>query len=157
MNEDLAPLNTTSDSPTNEGRRNFLSKALSIVSTIFLGFVLYPVFRFLEQPAASGGYVKTTLAAKVAELPNDSAKIFRFGDSPAILVRTPDGELKAFTAVCTHLDCTVQYVQGKKHFLCACHNGKYDLNGHVISGPPPRPLEEFKVFEEGENIMVTRA
>ncbi|MCH8027686.1 MAG: Rieske (2Fe-2S) protein [candidate division Zixibacteria bacterium] len=140
----------------NPQRRSFLSKALAAISLLFTGFVLYPMLQFLKQPLAKGGTVNRVTAAKISEMTNDSAKIFRFGDSPAMLVRTPEGELKAFTAVCTHLDCTVQYVKGKRHILCACHNGKYDLNGQVLSGPPPRPLEEFKVFEEGEDIIVSR-
>ena len=140
----------------NPQRRSFLSKALAAISLLFTGFVLYPMLQFLKQPLARGGTVNRVTAAKISEMTNDSAKIFRFGESPAILVRTPEGELKAFTAVCTHLDCTVQYVKGKRHILCACHNGKYDLNGQVLSGPPPRPLEEFKVFEEGEDIIVSR-
>lgn len=143
--------------PENPERRSFLSTALSTVSLAFLGFVFYPVFKYLKQPLASGINVKTTVAAKISELPNDSGKIFRFGDSPAILIRTPEGQLKSFSAVCTHLDCTVQYVPGKRHIFCACHNGRYDLNGRVISGPPPRPLEEFKVYEEGEDIFVSKA
>jgi cytochrome b6-f complex iron-sulfur subunit len=143
--------------PNNPERRSFLTTALSTMSALFMGFVLYPMFRFLEQPEATGAYVKSTVAAKISELPNDSAKIFRFGESPAIVVRAVDGKLKSFSAVCTHLDCTVQYVPGKNHFLCACHNGKYDLNGRVISGPPPRPLQEYKVSEDGENIIVSRA
>ena len=140
----------------NPQRRSFLSKALAAISLLFTGFVLYPMLQFLKQPLARGGTVNRVTAAKISEMTNDSAKIFRFGESPAILVRTPEGELKAFTAICTHLDCTVQYVKGKRHILCACHNGKYDLNGRVLSGPPPRPLEEFNVFEEGEDIIVSR-
>ena len=144
-----------SDLPSTQ-RRSFLSKALVVIGTLFAGLVLYPMFQFLKQPLARGGTVNRVAAAKISEMTNDSAKIFRFGSDPAMLVRTPEGELKAFTAVCTHLDCTVQYVKGKRHILCACHNGKYDLNGQVLSGPPPRPLEEFKVFVEGEDIIVSR-
>ena len=142
--------------PENPARRSFLSTAISTVGLAFLGFVFYPVFKYLKQPLASGINVKSTVAAKISELPNDSGKIFRFGDAPAVLIRTPEGQLKSFSAVCTHLDCTVQYVPGKRHIFCACHSGKYDLNGRVISGPPPRPLEEFKVYEEGEDIIVSR-
>ena len=156
MHTNSAPdhiLNSNLPSPQ---RRSFLSKALVVIGTLFAGLVLYPMLQFLKQPLARGGTVNRVAAAKISEMTNDSAKIFRFGSAPAMLVRTPEGELKAFTAVCTHLDCTVQYVKGKRHILCACHNGKYDLNGQVLSGPPPRPLEEFKVFVEGEDIIVSR-
>jgi len=138
-------------------RRDFLTTSLATLSTALVGFILYPLAKYLKQPPASGGNVKRTVAAKVKDVPNDSGMIFRFGNNPGIVLRTPSGELKAFTAVCTHLGCTVQYVPGESYILCACHNGKYDLNGQVISGPPPKALEEFTVVEQGEDIIVTRA
>jgi Rieske Fe-S protein len=61
----------------------------------------------------------------------------------------------AFTAVCTHLNCTVQYRDDLKEIWCACHNGHFDLNGQVISGPPPRPLKEYRVAIKGEEIFVS--
>jgi Rieske Fe-S protein len=93
----------------------------------------------------------------VDELPPNSGKIFLFGGKPAILVNTPQGNHKAFTAVCTHLACTVQYRQDFGHIWCACHDGHYDLNGQVLAGPPPRPLVEFGVAIKGNDIVVTRS
>lgn len=156
MSESSKPANTP-EQPENPERRSFLNSALSTVCMAFTGFVLYPVLKYLKQPPTFGSNVKSTIAAKTAELSPDSAKIFRFGETPAILIKTPDGQMKSFSAVCTHLSCTIQYVPGKNHFLCACHNGKYDLNGNVISGPPPRSLEVYKVHVEGENIIVSRS
>ncbi len=138
-------------------KRDFLTTSLVGFSTALAGFILYPLARFLKQPPSAGGNIKRTIAAKIDEVPVDSGKIFRFGNEPGIVLRTPSGELKAFTAVCTHLSCTVQYVPEEAYILCACHNGKYDLNGQVISGPPPRPLEEFKVDVQADDIVVTRA
>ena len=82
--------------------------------------------------------------------------IFRFGGRPGILIRTPEGELRAFSAVCTHLDCTVQYKADTAQIWCACHNGFFDLNGSVVAGPPPRPLERFTVNQRGSDIVVSR-
>ena len=96
------------------------------------------------------------IAAKADELPVNTAKIFRFGQKPGILVHTPQGEYKAFSAVCTHLNCTVQYDKDAAHIWCACHNGHFDLTGRVISGPPPRALEQFNVSTRGEDIVVAR-
>jgi Rieske Fe-S protein len=97
------------------------------------------------------------VAAKVNEVPVNSGKIFKFGSKPGIVVRTDSGELKAFSAVCTHLDCIVQYQPETKQIWCACHNGQYNLNGKNVGGPPPRPLEEFKVNTRGDEIVVTKA
>jgi Rieske Fe-S protein len=97
------------------------------------------------------------VAAKVAELKRNTGKIFKFGSRPALLVRTADGEFKAYSAVCTHLNCTVQYREDLRQIWCACHNGLYDLEGRNVSGPPPRPLETFKVNVQGEDVVVTRS
>jgi cytochrome b6-f complex iron-sulfur subunit len=72
------------------------------------------------------------------------------------LLRTASGEFRAFEAVCTHLDCTVQFKKDLGVIWCACHNGKYDLNGRNISGPPPRPLNPYKVIVQGEEVFVSK-
>jgi Rieske Fe-S protein len=97
------------------------------------------------------------IAARKDELAPGSFKIFPFGGQPGILIRTADGGYKAFTAVCTHLGCTVQYKTAARAIWCACHNGEYDLEGRNVSGPPPRPLEKFLVHESGNDIVVEKA
>ena len=72
-------------------------------------------------------------------------------------MRTASGELRAFSAICTHLNCTVQYRDDLGHIWCACHNGHYDLNGRNIAGPPPRPLEALVVNVRGDQIVVRKA
>ena len=52
--------------------------------------------------------------------------------------------------------CTVQYDQEASVIWCACHNGKFDLNGRVISGPPPRPLEPYQVNVRGDEVIVSK-
>jgi Rieske Fe-S protein len=96
------------------------------------------------------------VAGKVGEIKPNSSKIFRFGTRPALLMVTADGQYHALSAVCTHLGCTVQYRPDLHEIWCACHNGMYDLNGRNISGPPPRPLEQFQVHVRGEDIVVSR-
>ena len=76
------------------------------------------------------------------------------------MIRTLDGELHAFNAVCTHLECTVQFKADTSQIWCACHNGLYDLAGNVVSGPPPRNLDRLAVNVRGEpgneEIVVSR-
>ena len=63
---------------------------------------------------------------------------------------------KAFSAVCTHLNCTVQYQEARREIWCACHNGTYDLEGRVASGPPPKPLEELAVRVRGDSVVISK-
>jgi len=50
----------------------------------------------------------------------------------------------------------VQYREEKQDIWCACHNGIYDLNGKNVSGPPPRPLELYRVNVKGDQIVVSK-
>ena len=137
-------------------RRTFLRYVLNGGVFALVGAALYPIARYLYPPLGVEASVSSVAAAKVGELAVNTAKIFRFGNRPGILVRTPQDELKAFSAVCTHLNCTVQYKDDDSLIWCACHNGKYDLNGQVISGPPPRPLEAYQVNVRGDDIVVSK-
>ena len=118
--------------------------------------LLYPVIRYLIPPRQAEAAAKRLVAARVGEIAPNSAKLFRFGSSPAILINTAEGELRAFSAVCTHLTCTVNYEADTETLFCPCHNGRFDLAGNVVSGPPPRPLESFEVEVSGSDIYVSR-
>lgn len=137
-------------------RRNILNILLGTSAIATLGAILYPIIRFMIPPRVVESTASSVVAAKVAEIKPNEGKIFKFGSKPGILVQTPAGEYHAFSATCTHLDCTVQYRSDEKLIWCACHNGRYDLSGRNISGPPPRPLEEFKVNVRGDEIIVSR-
>jgi Rieske Fe-S protein len=117
---------------------------------------LYPVLRYLVPPAATDLGGDSVVAAKVGDLKANSGKIFRFGSRPGLLVRTADGEYRAMSAVCTHLNCTVQYRSDVREVWCACHNGFYDLNGRNVAGPPPRPLDAYDVHINGDDVVVSR-
>ena len=136
-------------------RRDFFRLFLGGGFLAFLASAFFPILRYLLPPAGTEESVSSVIAAKVGELAPNSGKIFRFGDKPGLLVLKEDGTYKAFSAVCTHLNCTVQFNPESKGILCACHNGHYDLNGQVVSGPPPKGLEVYKVIEKGSNIIVS--
>lgn len=117
---------------------------------------LYPALRYIIPPLAVETGSRSVTAGKVADLKRNSGVIFKFGAKPGILVHTAEGEIRAFSAVCTHLNCTVQYRDDLHQIWCACHNGHYDLHGRNVSGPPPRPLEEYDVHVQGDEIVAER-
>lgn len=140
-----------------EGRRSFLNKLLGGWAVAFSVSILYPILRYVIPPRVTGPIVNSvTLPLKASQVRTNSGVIFKFGQEPGLLIRTGQGEFKAFSAICTHLDCTVQYRNDSQQIWCACHNGIYDLRGRNVSGPPPRPLEEFKVNLREEEIVVTK-
>jgi len=151
------------DSPSNT-RRHWLLRALSATIALTGAVILYPVGRFLRpRPATTSGAVEKVAPYRVSELRPDAEgnwpSPFNFGGKPCLVIRTPDGDVRAFNAICTHLDCTVGFRPEEPDIFCPCHNAIYDLNGRVVSGPPPKPLEEYKVDLRGpgkEEIVVSR-
>ncbi len=147
-------------------RRRFVDWLLSrtlmtwLLSTSVGGLllaILYPAGRYLVPPAAGESTAgSVTLPLTPDEVPPNSGEIFKFGSRPGILVRTAAGELRAFSATCTHLGCIVQYRRDIGHIWCACHNGHFDLNGRNIQGPPPAPLEAYAVNVRGDQIVVSK-
>jgi cytochrome b6-f complex iron-sulfur subunit len=137
-------------------RRKFLDLILGAGLLGWLGSVLYPILSYLKPPAIPKANVNSMKAGLVSEFPPNSGQIVKFGRKPLILIRTESGDFRAFSATCTHLDCIVQYRKDLKQIWCACHNGHYDLRGVNISGPPPRPLEEFNVNIVMDEIVISR-
>jgi len=119
-------------------------------------FVLYPAVGFLfhKKKLPLPKAVTVSMAA-VDKLKPNSAVYFKYGRLPGVLLKTEEGELRAFSAKCTHLDCNVQYLPGEKQFFCACHNGYFDDKGTNVAGPPPRPLDRFDVEPEGDRLVLT--
>lgn len=141
---------------TGLSRRSFIDYFLGGGVLAMLGSVFFPVLKYIMPPEIPQAVQNDVVAANVNELAPNVGKVFRFGNKPGILVRTPEGDYRAFSAVCTHLQCTVQYRDDFKHIWCACHNGHFDLTGRNIEGPPPRPLEEYRVEIRGEDVVVIR-
>jgi Rieske Fe-S protein len=138
-------------------RRGFINWFLATSAGAFLLAVLYPVTRYLIPPPAGESTAGTvTLSIKPVDVKPNSGQIFKFGSRPGILIRTPAGELRAFSAVCTHLNCTVQYRPDLTQIWCACHNGHFNLNGQNVSGPPPRPLDQYVVNVRGDQIVISK-
>jgi len=160
--------------PENLSRRGWLLRGLqaSIAATVVA--IFYPVVRFLwPQPAPVSGASEVVAPFRVNQLAQAPGNPFNFAGKPCLVVLTPEGakrladgqplhsdDVRAFNAVCTHVDCTVRYRAEEGDIYCSCHEGIYDLNGQNVSGPPPRPLETYKVTLRGEpgeeEIVVSR-
>ena len=139
-----------------EARRDVLNWLLGTWFVGVFGSIVYPIARYLVPPDLPEAAPPSVNAGKASALAPNSGKIVPFGTAPVIVVRTASGELRAFSATCTHLTCTVQYRSDLEHIWCACHNGHYDLNGRNVAGPPPRPLDRYDVTVQGDDIVIVR-
>lgn len=145
-------------------RRRFVDWLLGTSAGALAVSIFYPVLRFLDPPRLAEQSVQQVEvgASNDPELLEKGFKIVRFGVEPVIVVRAGDGDFRAFTATCTHLDCIVEYRPQLGRIWCNCHNGEYDLNGRNVGGPPPRPLTRFTVHRVpqsggGELLVVAKA
>jgi cytochrome b6-f complex iron-sulfur subunit len=138
-------------------RRRWLTYLLGTsLGASFVSF-LYPVLRYIVPPVSSEPSLsEIELDVKASDIQPNSGRIVPFSGKPVILFRTAAGELKALTATCTHLACTVQYRGDRSDIWCACHNGVYDANGTNISGPPPKPLTKLDVAVRGDKVVIRR-
>lgn len=70
------------------------------------------------------------------------------------VVRKSVSEVRVFSDICTHLGCRVSWHPNQEHYISPCHDGHFDIMGKNISGPPPRPLDEFVTKIEGDELFV---
>lgn len=137
-------------------RRCLLDGCLGAGLAGVAGSIVYPLAAYLVPPETRDLPKGEAVAAQVGELAPNAWKIFKFGTRPGLLIHTASGEYRAFSAVCTHLNCTVQYRPEEQVILCACHRGLFDMTGKNVGGPPPRPLESYGVRVQGGDIIVSR-
>jgi len=72
----------------------------------------------------------------------------------AWVVKMSDKEVIAFGPQCPHLGCAYHWVQHKHEFLCPCHTSTFSIDGEVLSGPSPRPLDRYEVRVEGDKLLL---
>jgi Rieske Fe-S protein len=137
-------------------KRDFLKYILGGSFIAWIGTILYPLVAYLKPPIQAEVEVTSVKVGKLQDIEKDSGQIVKFGTKPVILVRAANGDLTAFNATCTHLDCTVQFRKDMGVIWCACHNGKYDLTGRNIEGPPPRPLDPLRVVVQGDEVFISK-
>jgi quinol---cytochrome c reductase iron-sulfur subunit, bacillus type len=76
--------------------------------------------------------------------------------STAWVMKQADNSVVAYGPQCTHLGCAYHWDEGKHEFLCPCHNSIFAIDGKVISGPAPRPLDRYDVKIDGNKLFVGR-
>jgi cytochrome b6-f complex iron-sulfur subunit len=154
----IMPKTSANDNSEDMRRRGFLNWFLGSSVAALFASMLYPVLRYLSPPEVPEPPTHQVEAGRVddPEWTGRGFRIVRFGPEPVLVLRTEAGEFRAFAATCTHLDCIVSYRREQRDIWCNCHNGQFDLQGRVLSGPPPRPLPQFQVRILDGTVMVTR-
>lgn len=116
-----------------------------------------------SHPSNPGASTSSSTAAAGTEIgptsavPSGQGRTFTdpASGNPAWIIHTTGAGFVAFSAICTHAGCTVQYDQANSQFVCPCHGGVYDARtGEVLQGPPPAPLPKIPVNVRNGKISV---
>ncbi|MFB3884728.1 MAG: ubiquinol-cytochrome c reductase iron-sulfur subunit [Thermodesulfobacteriota bacterium] len=135
-------------------RRKLILYAWIGAAAIVLGELVFGTLAFL-WPRRKGPKVETVfIAGKASDF--KAGQVLPFRKERAFIVRTEGGFL-AISAVCTHLHCIVNWNEVLKKFECPCHGAKFNQNGEVLEGPPPRPLDLYRLQIVAGNLVVDRA
>jgi Rieske Fe-S protein len=136
-------------------RRDFLKFINRILAATGLAALFAPVVAFFYPPKLEEMPSEPVLVAPESELPVGTSKTVQFGRFPALVIHLPNG-LKAYSAVCTHFACLVDYDPESDQIICPCHDGYFDpVDGSVISGPPPTALAALYVEVVDGEIFVS--
>ena len=137
-------------------RKDFLSRILAVWGGISIIPVFYGIIEYIIPPKIRNRILSSIRVATFNELPVDDAKIVKFNKTAVALLRTEQGQVKAFSAICTHLGCVVQYQPDRKVFHCNCHGSEFDTNGKNIAGPAPAPLQPYRVELKDQDVIISQ-
>lgn len=138
-------------SPVFVSRRQFIQLGLAVLGAGWAGALVQSRLFPAASSTATG-----PVSFPLSELPVGGAKAVTYAGTPVIVLRTAEG-LRAFSLICTHLGCQVQWQAAGQEFYCPCHDGHYDQFGEVVAGPPPLPLEAIAVQVAGDTVTVGEA
>jgi Rieske Fe-S protein len=156
---------------TNKGRRDFL-KICSVVLSSLIGVVYaVPLIRTFISPALrqtvsgstglielgsiSGCQVNVPMNMKIVDAKTDAWTKFPPMEIGAVwIIMNEDKEFTAFTSICPHLGCGINWDEDSGEFICPCHDSFFDIEGRVLSGPSPRGMDTLETEIKDGKIFV---
>ena len=148
-------------------RRDFIKSTAALIGGFIGALTVLPGIAYLLSPAQSQEQASAWVnAGSLERYPIGVPTLFQFtrtqvngwertGMSYGVfVVRRDDGSVRAFSNICTHLGCHVNWHSDLRHYVSPCHDGHFDILGNNVSGPPPRPLDEFTTRVEDDNLYL---
>jgi menaquinol-cytochrome c reductase iron-sulfur subunit len=155
------------DLPANGmGRRTFMSTFIAAVGGLIGAALGLPAVAYVVGPAlqrATGNWIQLGAISKVevgvptlfkAKIERQTGWIVEQHEISAYVLTDDGRNFVALSNVCTHLGCRARWIADQQIFFCPCHNGVFDKNGEVVSGPPPRALDRYETMVEDAVLYV---
>jgi Rieske Fe-S protein len=149
------------------GRREFVGGAVGLIGAIMSAVIGLPAVGYLISPALKGtGKEEWVPLGAISALKTGIPTPFTFSQlkqvawrrtriSHTVYAISHDGQnVVVFSDACTHLSCKVHWNEERGAFVCPCHDGVFDKEGNVVSGPPPRPLDRFETKVENDQLTI---
>ena len=148
-------------------RRDFVGGAVALIGAIMSAVVGLPAIGYVISPALkAGGKEEWVPLGSVSGLKPGAPTPLVFSQTKkvawtrakinhTVYAITDDRKnITVFSDTCTHLSCKVHWDAGRGVFICPCHNGVFDKEGNVVSGPPPRPLDRYEARVENDQLAI---
>jgi menaquinol-cytochrome c reductase iron-sulfur subunit len=153
--------------PHEVSRRDFIKGTDAVIGGLIGALIAIPSVAFLLSPAMKSSAETDAVIAlgPIENYPIGIPTRFNFTRTKVngwertatdygLYVVRKSGEVRVFSDVCTHLGCRVSWHVDQEYYISPCHDGHFDILGNVISGPPPRPLDEFVTKIESSELFV---
>jgi nitrite reductase/ring-hydroxylating ferredoxin subunit len=144
-------------------RRGFL-RSISRWSLLFAVPAFYAIYKylfprpkFIPHSKRVGSFDATQFKKIIPlqDLPENSSIFTDIDDEQILLIRKNGENVSAYSAVCTHKNCKVDFRKETQDIFCECHESKFNLDGIPLNGPATEPLPKYKVRLENGNIIVS--
>jgi cytochrome b6-f complex iron-sulfur subunit len=132
-------------------RRKLIGYVWIGAGAVVIGELIFGTFAFLWPRRKERKEEKVFIAGKVGDF--RAGEVVSFRKERVFVERSEQGFL-AFSAVCTHLNCMVNWNEMLKKFECPCHGAKFNRYGEVLEGPPPRPLDLLKLQIVEDKVVI---
>lgn len=149
------------------GRRDFIKATVATIGGLIGALVGIPSVVYLLSPSLNAeedtdsinlGPLENYPIGVPARFDFTRTKVYGWERTSVnyglFVVRKSESEVRVFSDICTHLGCRVSWHPDVQHYISPCHDGHFDIMGKNISGPPPRPLDEFVTKIEGGELFV---
>jgi cytochrome b6-f complex iron-sulfur subunit len=136
-------------------RRSFLWKTWLGLAAVAAAEVVWVVVDFVRPRKAQADESMIVVAGPIERFAPGTVTAFPQGKF--YLVRLDDGGFLAVSRECTHLGCTVPWVETERQFVCPCHSSAFDIRGDVVNPPAPRALDLYEVRIENRVVKVNTA
>lgn len=148
-------------------RRDFMKLTIGALGGLIgLGYII-PAIEYVVAPALAKSQAQQWIQlGAVSKVELGTSTLFKVNISRqtgwivnqeelSVYVLTDNGrDFIAMSNVCTHLGCRIRWIADKNQYFCPCHNGIYDKQGNVVSGPPPRPLDKYQTKVENDQLFI---